>query len=182
MAASYGAHEVMELNETLSNTINTINNFQLYRSYTKDPQLQSILDNHIHFMTQEYNDLVQAANQSSITEAMPYQMTKNTTPVYGIDNPSQQTPNTSVNQMEDCDIASSILQWHKSSAKHKMSAALEFANPELRGLVQQSSNNCAEQAYEVWQYMNQRGFYQLPTMNDMTTRSVMNNFYGTTHM
>lgn len=37
----------------------------------------------------------------------------------------------------------------------------------------QGANNCAEQAYEVWQYMNAQGYYHVPTMKEMTTQTTI---------
>lgn len=60
MAARYGAHEIMELHEVLTDIIDGINQFQLYRSHAEDSQLRSILDNQVQFMMNEYNEIVQA--------------------------------------------------------------------------------------------------------------------------
>ena len=40
--------------------------------------------------------------------------------------------------------------------------------------MQQGAINCAEQAYEIWQYMNEQGYYQVPTMKDVTTQTMSN--------
>jgi len=176
MAANYGAHEVMQLHEVLTDTIDGINQFQLYRPHTQDTQLRSILENQIQFMNREYNNMVQALNQRGMNEAVPYRTVRNVNPTYGLRNPGQQAPNASPNQIDDRDVASGMLGCHKSSAILKMTASLECADPELRRMIQQGANNCAEQAYEVWNYMNQKGYYQVPTMKDMTTSTVMNTF------
>ncbi|MFC4766874.1 spore coat protein [Effusibacillus consociatus] len=174
MTARFGAHEVMELHEVLTDAIDGINQFQLYRPHVKDPQLGQMLDRQIQFMTQEYNNLVQAVNQQGMVQAIPYRTPQNMNPQYGLNNPATQTPNMNMNQMDDRDVASGMLGCHKASACTRMVAALEFANPQLRRMVQQSAINCAEQAYEVWQYMNMRGYYQVPTMQEMTTNTMLN--------
>ncbi|MBE3572617.1 MAG: spore coat protein [Moorella humiferrea] len=174
MAAHYGAHEVMEIHEVLSDTIDGINQFQLYRPHVKDPQLHSILDKQLQFMTQEYNNMVQAINQRGITQAVPYRLPRTAAPVYGLNNPETQKPNTSIQDMDDRDVASGMLGCHKASAAFRMMASLECADLELRRMLQQGAINCAEQAYEVWQYMNQKGYYQVPTMKDVTTSTMIN--------
>jgi len=176
MTANFGAHEVMEVHEVLSNTINAINQCQLYRPHVQDQQLASMLDHQLQFMTQEYNNLVQAINQSGITMGTPYRSPKNSQPIYGLHNPQPQSPNTAPNQLDDQDIASGVLGIHKAGAAFKMMAALECADPNLRRMIQQGANNCAEQAFEVWQFMNQRGYYQVPTMKEMTTETVANSY------
>lgn len=176
MAANYGAHEVMEIHEILSNSINAINQMQLLRAHVQDQQLMSMLDGHLQFAIEEYNNMVQALQQRGITEAIPYRRRLNTSASYGLRNPQTQTPNMSANQMDDNDVASAVLGIHKASATTRMSAALECVDPELRYNIQQGANNCAEQAYEIWQYMNQKGFYQVPTMKEMTTQTMMNTY------
>jgi spore coat protein CotF len=186
MAANYGAHEVMEIHEVLTDTIDGINQFQLYRPHVKDQQLLSILDKQLQFMTQEYNNMVNAVSNRGMSSAVPYRTTKNVVPKYGLNNPAPQSPNMNVNEMDDRDVASGMAGCHKASAVQRMMASLECADPEIRRMMQQGAINCAEQAYEVWTYMNQRGYYQVPTMKDITTTTVMNtyapaNFGGIDH-
>lgn len=176
MAAELGAHEIMELHEVLTDTIDGINQFQLYRTHVQDPQLRSIIDNQISFMTQEYNNMVQTVSQQSAGEAVPYRRVKNASPQYGLKHPEPNAPNTSPDEMDDRDVASGMLGCHKSSACLRMKSSLEFADPTLRRMLQQGAINCSEQAFEVWHYMNHRGYYQVPTMKQMTTSTVLNTF------
>jgi spore coat protein CotF len=176
MAAHLGAHETMEVHEVLTSAINGINHFQLYRSFVKDQQLMQILDNQMQFMMDEYNQMVQTLNQQGNNNAVPYNSIANGAPTYGLKNPAPQSPNASMNQLDDRDVSSSMLSCHKTSASKKMMAALECANPQLRRMMQQGAVNCAEQAYEVWQFMNQKGYYQVPTMKEETTNTVLNSY------
>ncbi|HBT47893.1 MAG TPA: spore coat protein [Peptococcaceae bacterium] len=176
MSSHYGAHEIMELHEVLTDTIDGINQFQLYRPHVKDQQLRSILDKQIQFMTQEYNNLVQAINQRGMGHAVPYRAPRTARPVYGLHQPGSQAPNVSPDEIDDRDIASGMLGCHKASAVMRMMASLECADRELRSMLQQGAINCSEQAYEVWQYMNQKGFYQVPTLQEVTTHTMINTF------
>lgn len=179
MAAHLGAHEVMEVHEVLTNTINCINHFELYRPHVRDQRLNSLLSRQVQFMAQDYNNMVRGlSGHPQGGQAVPYRNPKNAAPVYGLDNPRQQSPNLTINQLDDHDIASGMLGCHKASAVMKMTACLECADPNLRRMIQQSANNCAEQAYEVWQFMNQSGYYQVPTMQENTTNTMLNT-YGT---
>ena len=72
MTAQFGAHEVMEMHEVLTSAIDGINQLQLYRPHAKDPQLRQIIDNHMQFMMNEYNGMVQALNQRGMVQAVPY--------------------------------------------------------------------------------------------------------------
>jgi spore coat protein CotF len=178
MAAQLGAHEVMELHEVLTETIDGINQFELYRPYAKDPQLLNMLDRHLQFMTQEYNNLVSALGQHGITPmgGDSYRAPKTTTPAYGLHQPSPQTPNTSPSQMNDQDVSSGMMGCHKATATLRMAATQEIADPQLRRMVQQGAVNASEMSYELFQYMNQKGYYQVPTLTDMTTNTMLNTY------
>lgn len=176
MAANLGAHEVMEIQEVLTFAIDGINQFQLYRPHAKDQQLRQMLDHQLQFMTNEYNGMVQLLQQQGMGQPMAYRAVKNVQPIYGLDNPANLSPNMSLDQLDDRDVASAMLNCHKASAAMKMRGALECADPQIRRAIQQSAVNCAEQAYEVWQYMNHKGFYQVPTMKEMTTNTMMHRY------
>lgn len=177
MTAQLGAHEVMEVHEVLCNAINAIHQCQLYRPHIKDQNLAAMMDKQMQFMTMEYNSLVQAVNQGGIiTGGKPYPASYNYSPTYGLRNPAPHSPSMMPTQLTDRDIASGLLGIHKSGSMFKMLAALECADPNLRRLIQQGAMNCAEQAYEVWQYMNQQGYYQVPTMKQMTTETILNTY------
>jgi len=182
MAAELGAHETMQLHEVLTDTIDGINQFQLYRPYVKDPQLRTILDNQINFMTQEYNNMVQTIKNQGRGQAIPYRGIKNVSPSYGLQQPAPNAPNVSPNDMDDRDVASGMLGCHKASALLKTTASLECADPTIRRMLQQGAINCGEQAFEVWNYMNQKGYYQVPTMKQMTTSTMINTFNTTAQM
>jgi len=179
MAANLGAHEVMELHEVLSDTITGINTVQLYNEHCKDPQLKSIVTKQLDFMTSEYNNMISTINQAGFQEAVPYRANTNFSPTYGLRSPSPTTPNPSAKQVDDQDVASALMGIHKTGASKRMMASLECANPELRRMLIQGAINCADQAYDVWQYMNSRGYYQVPTMQQNTTNTMMNMYQPT---
>ena len=176
MAANIGAHEVMELHEVLSDTVNAINTAQLYGEHARDPQLKSIMNKQLEFMTNEYNNLVNAMHQQGFSEAIPYRADTNFSPTYGLRNPSPQTPNASPTQIDDRDVSSALLSLHKTGASKRMTASLECANPQIRRMLIQGAINCADEAYDVWQFMNSRGYYQVPTMQQNTTNTMINSY------
>jgi len=179
MAAELGSHEIMELHEVLTDAVDGINQFQLYKPHVKDPQLNTILDNQLNFMVQEYNNMVQTVSHHTRGEVIPYRKVKNVRPSYGLKNPSPITPNNSAEEMDDRDVASGMLGCNKASSSLMMKASLEFADPTLRRMLQQGAINCSEKAFEVWNYMNHKGYYQVPTMKQMTTNTMINAFSPT---
>lgn len=177
---NYGAHEVMEVHEVLTAAIDAIHASQLVRPHIQDPQLAHIADHQLQFMIQEYNQTVNLINQQGMGQSIPYRAPKNFQPKYGLDNPGTTAPNQSMQQLDDRDISSMLLCNMKASATAKMVATLECADPQLRTTMQQSAINCAEMSYELWQYMNEKGYYQIPTLKDTTQRTMMHT-YGTTN-
>jgi len=176
--ASLGAHEVMEIHEILSGAINAVNSFDLYRPHIKDPQLRDIVSRHRDFAIQEYNSMVNSLQQRGVQPApmFGYIGESSFSPKYGLRNPSPERPGGSI---DDKGIASGVLGIHKCSATKRMTAAVECADPQVRQSIIQGAINCADQAFEVFQYMNQRGWYQVPTMQPNTTQTVLGHYQPT---
>ncbi len=169
-----GAHEIMEVHEVLTNTIDQINNFNLYRQHVKDQQLGQVLDKQINFMEQEYQSMVAMLSQQKGVSVEPYHSRINTNIKYGLRNPSPVSPLETARQLSDRDIASGMLGAAKSSSILKMSAGVECADPQIRRNIIQCAVSSAEMAYETFCFMNERGMYQVPTMPMRTE----NNFMG----
>lgn len=175
-----GAHEIMECHEVLCDTIDGINQFQLYQPHCTDPELQNILQNQLNFMTNEYNSMVQMVGSKTNQQSMAtYRSIKNVAPTYGMQGGSAETPNQSMSQMNDHDVASGMLGCAKASATLRMHATLECADPQIRNMMVQGAKNCADQAYEVWQYMNKKGYYQVPTFQENTAQTMINHYQPT---
>jgi len=64
--------------------------------------------------------------------------------------------------LSDRVIAEGALMFHKFGAEMNTTSALESAEPHLRNALANMSRNCIEMAYEIYNYMSQRGWYQLP--------------------
>lgn len=175
-AAQFGAHEIMEVHEVLSCMIEGINRFSLYKQFIQDPQLNSIMDSHLQFMNQSYNNITSYLHNRGSINSVPYHGVKKSTVQYGLRNPSPVQPHNNVQNLDDRDVAMSMLSYHKSSALLSTSAALECADPTLRKLLQDSANSCMNEAYECFMYMNQRGMYQVPTMQQNTTNTMVNSY------
>lgn len=185
---SLGAHEVMELHEVLSDAVHGLNTLKLYRPHARDHQLQAIMDRHMNALTMEYNSLVQMAHQQggaqSVPARRPAMMTnvnRSFQPTYGLRNPQQQTPAESIQEIDDADVTTCLVNCHKQTAALKMKAALEMANPALRNMLQSAANASADMAYESFQYANHKGYYQVPTLKDTTANTFLNS-YGTIPM
>ncbi len=173
-AANLGAHEVIKIHEVLSESINAINTAQLFSEHCKDQSLKDIINRQLEFMTNEYNNMVSSIQQQGFQEAVPYRTTSNFSPTYGLRSPEKEMPNPSAKQIDDRAVASAVMSAHKCSASKRLAGALECANPELRRMLVQGAINCTDQAYELWQFMNSKGYYQVPTMQQNTTNTMLN--------
>ncbi|MFA7468694.1 MAG: spore coat protein [Desulfotomaculaceae bacterium] len=69
---------------------------------------------------------------------------------------------TGTTMLNDRAIAEGALMFHKHSAETNTTAALESAEPHLRNALTNMSRNCIEMSYEIYNYMSQRGWYQMP--------------------
>jgi len=66
------------------------------------------------------------------------------------------------NAINDKVISEGALLFHKCSADNNTRAALESSEPHIRGALTNMARNCIEMSYELYNYMSQRGWYQLP--------------------
>ncbi|MGC5324172.1 spore coat protein [Brevibacillus sp. SYSU BS000544] len=174
----YGAHEVMELHDVLTNTINTINTFQLYYQNVKDRTLRQIINNQLQFMTDEYNQVVHFVHGLATgTNTTAYHSNISSQPLVSNIAVPKDYPQTIHQQMDDRDIASCILTLHKAGAAMRMHATLECADATIRQMMLQCANNCAHQAYEIWGYLHSQGHYAVPTLADLSNRHVLRGFH-----
>lgn len=158
-----GAHETLELHEVLQGMLNGINLFKLYKPFIRDNNLERLMIHQLGFLTNEYNILV--SNLGSITEGVrSYGFNTRFIPKYGLHLHNTQQPAADYKLLDDKDISNGMLGLHKTNAKLKINAALECADPELKEILVDSSNNSVYQAFDVWSFMNKKGFYQVPTL------------------
>lgn len=168
-----GAHELLEVHEVMQSMIDGINMFKMYSPYVKDGDLEKLVAHQMGFVTNEYNKFVN--NLGSITESVrSYGVNTQTNPEYGLRGVMTQQPISSTFTLSDKDIGFAILGFHKNGAKIKLHAALECADPELKIMLVESSNNCVYQAFDIWTYMNKKGYYQVPTFNNDVSHAMIN--------
>lgn len=172
----FGAHETMEVHEILNEKMNLISHFSMYAQQAQDIRLRQMVERHLQTAVQSYDQLVSYTHDYNAAAGMrpPYGM-PNVQPQqiqYGLHNPSQHMPQMQ-GRMNDHQILSAVLSCHKNSARNHMHASLECADPNVRQMLLSGAINCANQAYEVFLYMNHQGSYQVPTMNDHTAKTFL---------
>lgn len=178
----FGMREAVEMFEMLRDSSCMIDHFTDYINHCQDPSLRQILENQQRHLVDEYNhelSVMQAhgldttsvpriqsdmsANQGGAMSAMPG-MQGNANIQFGIQQTGQNQPQAQVRSraINDRTIAQGALLFHKCIAGRATTAALESAEPHLRNLLSNSARTRMDMAYEIFNYMVQRGFYQTP--------------------
>lgn len=158
-----GIHEAMELHEVMSAKVTGIDHHALYISECQDPQLRSILERHQQRMMQDYQKALGFMQGRGI-DVTPYRMRAEGSVQYGMQDTQPVHPHTHGRHLSDQVIANGALMHHKCGTTKAAASVLEAADPELRLLFTDAVLTCSGMAYEIFQYMNQKGWYQVPVM------------------
>ncbi|MDA8096884.1 MAG: spore coat protein [Clostridia bacterium] len=178
----FGMHEALDLHEVLSDKVCTIDHFALYESQTHDHELKSMLHRQINRIVQDYNNLVNMARGRGVEpRTTPPTMTHHHDVNYGMQAGQPTQPHTHSKHLSDQAIAQGMLLHHKCGATHSTTAALESADAELRQMMINCSVTAINMAFEVFQIMNAKGWYQVPQM-DQRTMSQMAQSYQPVNM
>ncbi len=177
----FGAHETMEVHEILNEKINLINHFSFYLQEIQNQQLRQMMEHHLQTAIQFYDQLISythdynAAGNQNQSQAFGAPNVQPQDIQYGLNNPTQQRPQTQ-ESFNDQQIVAALLSWHKNSAKNHLWSSLECADPNVRQMLLNGAVTCANQAYEVFIFMNQQGSYQIPTMQDHTAKTFLHSY------
>lgn len=176
----FGAAESIAVHEILGEKIYMIDHFSLYESQCQDPALRQMIQRHRQAAVDSYNQMVSYTHD--YRSVQPVQA-RAYVPVesiqYGLRNPSPEGPSMQTGAFSDKQIATAVLSAHKNSAKNHMGAALECADPNIRQMMINGSITCCNQGYETFMYMNQRTYYQVPTLNDHTAKTYLHHYQPT---
>lgn len=176
----FGAHEAMEVHEVLNEKICLIDHLQMYAEQATDPTLIDLISRHRNHAIRAYNELVSYTHDMTAVTPIEVQFSQVASPgdvQYGLRNPAPQSPmDVQLGQFYDAQIARAVLLGHKNSAKNHMAASLECADPYVRQMLLNGATACNYQAYEVFEYMNARGLYQVPTMSDHTAKTFLHSY------
>lgn len=155
------AHEVHDLQELTMSCVNSITNMACFINQARDPQLKAMLQRQFPQHIQDYNikvDLLQKAGVSTQHLSVPqmHQVNINQTQ---ITNFQPVTPRTDVQQFNDREIATAYLLTLKRAGREYAWSAMESSNPEIRSFLESAFQMSSHHAFEVWQYMAQKGYY-----------------------
>jgi len=183
-----GTHEVMDLHEKLSEDVTMIDHFALYIDQCNDGELKNILQRQQRHMIEGYNAKVNALQGRGVNvtrtprtfATFAGNVRRGDINVnYGMQQTRPISPRPDASNLNDQIIASGALSFLKCGAVGSVQAALECADSNLRNLMMNSARDCAEMAYEIFQYMNRRGWYQVPTMPESTLNQMQQSYNQT---
>jgi spore coat protein CotF len=177
-----GGHEVMDVHEILHCTIATLDQYMLYRQHAKDPELIDMIDRQHRFMLDNYNILVECfktgTNPSHPTSS--YKMNQTNDVVYGLKPTEPKKPKLNASEIGDQCISGYMLGLMKADARQLTTASLECTNPVVRRVIADSIPNYVEMAYELFQYQNKKGYYQVAVLAPQDMQTILNSYTTST--
>ncbi len=180
----FGAHEVMEAWEILNEKTNLINHLALYEREAQDEQLRSMIRRHLDAAIQGYDLMVAYTHDYSARQGMQAPFPQPDMNIeglkYGLRNPSPVAPQPT-GHFNDAMIGAALLNCHKASAASHIQRGLEVTDPNLRQMFLNGAIACYNMAYDTFLYMNQRGTYQVPSMDNHTAKTFLHAFQPIQH-
>ncbi|MFZ3590780.1 spore coat protein [Bacillus sp. DJP31] len=175
---NHGGHEVFDLHEVLSGTINVLDQFMMFRMFVKDPELVDILDRQYLFILDSYNVTCECftTGKDPSHPTKKYMMKQNNNVIYGLKPSQPKMPNQSIEDIKDKGISGHMLGLIKSSASLLTMTSLEVTNPVVRRVLADSVPNYIEMAYEIFLYQNKQSYYQVPQLTQQDMNQMTNGY------
>ncbi|MCR3758113.1 spore coat protein [Clostridium felsineum] len=175
------SHELYDLHELIVSCVNSITNMAMFKSIVQDQDLKNILDTHFPAHIQDYNMKVEFLKKAEGTNQKLNVPNLNVMLQNFTSSPSNSfppiAPRTDVQKMNDREIATAYLLTLKRAGREYAWSAMEMSNPEIREFLKDAFTMSCNHAYDVWQWMVQKGFYPLSPAdrNEQNTISSMYN-------
>jgi len=172
-----GTQESMEMHEVLNESVCMIEHYAMYLNLCQDPELRRILERQQRHMIDSYNANVnlsqsQGIDITGISRAVIGTQTGGTTmggrQEYGMQQVPPSVTSPEATSLNDRAIATGAMIFHKCGAVRSTNAAFICTEPQLRNFLSTASKSCVEMAFELFQYMNQKGWYPARMMQQHT--------------
>lgn len=175
MEQRFAAHEFLETQEAVRTKAAHLELYGVLFSMAQDTHLKDILFNQQSRMLDGYNFGVQLLQGRGINRMPAHtpELRIYERPQTGLQQPSMPAPNPNASQLSDFSIATIALNLHKTGSAVSMLWACECVDPQIRQYHATSANICQEMAWEMFQYMNDKGYYQAPQLADHTMRTMI---------
>lgn len=177
----HGGHELMDVHEVLSCEISTMDQYLLFGQMAKDPELKDMINRQHQFMMDCYNITAECfkSGMNPSHHTTRYEMTQSNDVVYGLTPSAPKKPKMNASEIGDQCITNYMLGLMKAGAQAKTMASLEVTNPVVRRVLADSAPNAVEMAYEIFQYQNKKGYYQVARLDQQDMNTLINSFAPT---
>lgn len=158
------SHEAYDMHELTVSCVNSITSMALFLHSVKDPQLKSLIEKHFPYHIKDYNTKVEYSSRSNGAQTgLPIPQITNIIENYtkSQKNPVPITPRTEVQELDDREIATAYLLTLKRAGREYAWSAMEASNPEIRLFLEDAFKMSSHHAYDVWQWMVEKGYYPL---------------------
>ncbi|MCO4851520.1 spore coat protein [Bacillus vallismortis] len=175
---NHGGHEMFDMHEVLSGTLNVLDQFTMLKQLCKDQELVNILDRQHQFIASQYNvtaECFKTGNEPSQKTAT-YMMKEDNQTVYGMQPSMPKKPVQSMNDIDDSIISRQMLCTVKAQASMLTMASLEMTNPAVRRVLSAQIQQYVEMAFEIFLYQNKHGYYQVPQLDAQDMEQMKNSF------
>ncbi|NEW09893.1 spore coat protein [Paenibacillus sp. SYP-B3998] len=179
---NHGGHELFDLHEVLSCTINVLDQFMIFRQFVQDSELLDILDRQYNFTLAQYNLTAECftTGQKPSQETSTYMIKDVTQPIYGIKPSQPKKPNQSLADVKDAGISGHMIGLIKTHASLLTMTSVEVTNPVVRRVLASQVQNFIEMAYEIFLYQNKHAYYQVPQLEASDMQKMLNTFVPAT--
>lgn len=174
----FGGHELLDADEAIGALVGALEHYVLYDQYVQDQELSNIMQRQRGFLNQLYNTILDTMKTGTdpAVKTQTYHMQEGNDSIYGMKQSSPKTPIQSINELNDECISSFILSHLKAVSTAFTLAALEATNPVLRRVFADSIPNSIEMAYEMYLYMNKKGYYEVAQLQQQDMQMIMNSY------
>lgn len=176
MILNLASHDLHELNELAMSCVNSITNMAYMIDHVQDPEFKAMLERHFPLHVRDYNMKVEfLSDVQGAKKELPLlrenaqlnDFTQSSAPQA----PAMQ-PRTHVQDMNDREMATAYLLTLKRAGREYAWSAMEAANPEVRSFLQTAFMMSCSHAYDVWQYMVNKGYYPLEAAQPQSVNKV----------
>ena len=174
----FGGHELLDADEAIGALVGALEHFVIYDQHVQDQELKTMMQRQKGFLTQLYNTILDTikTGKDPAVKTQTYNMQEGNESIYGMKQSSPKTPIQSLNELNDECISGFLIGHLKTVATSFTLAALEATNPVLRRVFADSIPNCIEMAYEMYLYMNKKGYYQVAQLQQQDMQMIMNKY------
>lgn len=168
------------MSELILSCVDSITNMELYINSATDSELKAMIQEHLSAHIQDYNMKVKFVKESAGPgEKLNVPQLKTMLQDYtnAPTAPIPVTPRTTVDKLNDREIATGYLLTLKRAGREYAWSAMEASNPELREFLKDAFTMSCNHAFEIWQWMVKKGFYALSPASQQEIDSV-GSFYN----